>query len=74
MRSAPAFIFLLLFSHCSQKENKIIPQVQVYQTSVAPVINYDSCKNVILAAKRNHKAGWIKISVAEKEKILHPPL
>jgi hypothetical protein len=69
MRSIPAFLFLAALTNCSQKENKIIPKVQVSKISEIASINYDSCKTVILLNKKNQKARWPFISKQEKEKI-----
>jgi hypothetical protein len=69
MKPTLALLFLISLTNCSQKENKINPQIQISKAPAIAAINYDSCKNIILTSKQKQKAGWQHISKPEKEKI-----
>lgn len=67
----PALVVLILatLSNCSQKENRLKPPVQVSKKPEAGIINYDSCKKIILITRQTQKTRWKNISKTEKEKI-----
>jgi hypothetical protein len=69
MNPAPALLFLISLSNCSQKQNKVKVEVKAPQISKIAIIDYDSCKKTILYIKQNQKAGWPSISKPKKETI-----
>lgn len=45
-------------------------QAAATAVQIPPSINYDSCKRQVQLIKQQHKASWLKLPKAEKEKIL----
>jgi hypothetical protein len=64
-------ILFILFFSCGDKEKQKASTLPGHSNAVigAPVLDYDSCKKVILLLKQKNKSGWSKLSRLQKEKI-----
>ena len=63
------FVAVILFTHCTSKENKITVQPLKTTAKIIVQLNYDSCKKAILLTKQKNKALWSSLSKAQQEKI-----
>ncbi|MBP6432090.1 MAG: hypothetical protein KA319_10005 [Ferruginibacter sp.] len=62
-------LFLLIFS-CTTKEQKNIPTTpKLIKEKTYAVVNYDSCKKIVTAAKLKHTTKWKNLSTNQKQKI-----
>ena len=69
MKIVSPFIFGLVFLSCNNKEEQVKPAANNTIHTAPVILNYDSCKKVILLVKQKNKAIWNKLTATQKEKI-----